>query len=66
MGILSAISNGLKAVASIFGWAQQRDSFENTKPMQANAAAQTDATATAKAVADVNNPNAADFEKDIQ
>ena len=66
MGILSAISNGLKAVASIFGWAKQRDSEENSPAMQTNAAAQTDATATAKAVADVNNPDQTAFEKDIQ
>lgn len=41
MGLLAAISNGLKALASVFGWAQQRDGEENSPEMQENAAAAT-------------------------
>lgn len=42
MGITTAIANGLKAVAAVFGFARQRDAENNSPEMQANAAAKTD------------------------
>jgi len=53
MGLLDSISNGLKAVAAVFGWAQQRDAEKNSPEMIANAHAKLDAEA-AKLVAEAN------------
>ena len=57
MGIFASIANGLKAIAAIFGYAQQRDAEQNSATMQANAAAKTEQTmkdAAAKAIAERN------------
>ena len=57
MGLFASIAAGLKAIAAIFGYAQQRDAEKNSAAMQANAAAKTEQTmkdAAAKAIADRN------------
>lgn len=57
MGIIDCITAGFKAVAAIFGFAQQRDAEKNTAPMQAAAASQQEQSqqdAEAKATADKN------------
>jgi hypothetical protein len=45
----AGISNFFKAVGAFFGWAQQRDSEENSPEMRANAQAATDAKVAADA-----------------
>lgn len=65
MGIVAAIANGFKAVASIFGWASKRSDLNNAPDMKANASAQTDADAKAQAAADVNTKDPTAFEKGI-
>jgi len=54
MDVLAAISNGLKAVAAFFGYAQQRSSAQNTPAMQANATAKADAATADRAAGEVS------------
>jgi hypothetical protein len=48
MGVIDSIGSAFKAVASFFGWAQQRDAEKNSPEMKANAAAKTDAAIASK------------------
>jgi hypothetical protein len=51
--IITALGNACKALASIFGYAQQRDGEKNAPEMKANAAAKTAAATADQAAGDV-------------
>lgn len=65
MGIIAAIGNGFKAVASFFSWAGKRSDLNNTPAMVANASAGTDAKAQDQAAKDVANPDTTNLEKEL-
>jgi len=65
MGLLSAIANGLKAVAAFFTWAGQRDAENNAPEMQARAQGQTDQEIKDAAAKTVATHDTTQFEKDI-
>lgn len=55
MGIIAAISNGLKFLAGLVGWGKQRDSEKNAADVKAAAEAQDEQNAqdrTRKAIAE--------------
>jgi hypothetical protein len=64
MGVFEAIGNALKAIASVFGWAQQRDAEENTPALQGNAAAKTNDELLKKAEADAAAGDLDQIQKD--
>ena len=65
MGILAALANGFKAVGALFGWAQQRDTEENTPAMQSNSEASQVQAAKDRAAAEIASPDPAALEKDV-
>ena len=65
MGIIAAIGNGFKAVASFFGWRTQRDALENSPAQQSNAEAAQVQADRDKAARDIANPDQAQLDKDV-
>jgi len=65
MGLLSAIANGLKAVAAYFGYEAQRDAEKNAPDMQARAQGQTDQQIKDDATKAIATGNVADLQKDL-
>lgn len=65
MVVLEIISNGLKAVAAIFGYGQQRDAEKNTTDQRSNAEAAQIQTDKDTARAEIASGDDAALEKDV-
>lgn len=65
MGILEAITAGFKAVAKVFGYAQQRDQEKNTAPVQQGAEAVQEQKAQDAVNTAIKNKDTDEIRKDL-